>query len=224
MARDFDGVNDKIRTTNSIDLAATGAVSLGIWMKNNATNSAFDTLIGEISSGGTGFSTLDMAGVGANFVRMTTNSGGATREALSVTVANDDIWHYVFGEFQDGGSGFIRVYIDDMDTASASNSGSFGTMNALNDSVEIGNGTNFSRFFEGQLFRGQCWTRILTASERKQAKFGLLLGDSNHPVFIPIDGNLSPEPNYADPANTGTLTGTTKPNTNPPVELLENFL
>ena len=46
----------------------------------------------------------------------------------------------------------------------------------------------------------------------------------NLAFYAPVNGNKSPEDNYAGQTTDGDLTGTTKFAGNPPVDLLENYL
>jgi len=84
------------------------------------------------------------------------------------------------------------------------------------------------RFYEGELAYAVIWDTDLSANEDLILFRGVnpfVVRNSNIIYFVTVEGNDSPEPNYAENGATATLTASpTKFNGNPPVELLENNL
>jgi len=84
------------------------------------------------------------------------------------------------------------------------------------------------RFCDGKLAYATIWDIDLVANDDVILSRGVnpfLIKNSNIIYFVVVEGNDSPEPNYAEPSATATLTATPlKFAGNPPVELLENYL
>jgi len=83
-----------------------------------------------------------------------------------------------------------------------------------------------SEFFNGEISFAAVWDIALSNNEELILSHGVcpfVVRNEALRMYCPLDGNDSPEANYAS-TSTGTVTGTTKFAGNPPVELIENYL
>ena len=140
-----------------------------------------------------------------------------------VNAINDDVWHSIVAD-RDAGTD-IGARIDDSETT-ADDSGNIDVDNAIDFSMgsrEAGT----DRFYDGELAYVAVWNVLLSANEYSALANGVnpfVIRNSSLQLYCPLDGNNSPENNYASPTNTGTLTGTSKFAGNPPVQLLSRYL
>jgi len=93
--------------------------------------------------------------------------------------------------------------------------------------LTIGNNTNAARTFDGSISHVALWSAGLGATKQSALSRGVnpfIMDHDNLLMFVPLGGVNSPESDYKQNATDFTVTGTTKPADNPPVELLENYL
>jgi len=83
------------------------------------------------------------------------------------------------------------------------------------------------RTVDGKLAHATAWTAALSATHQEALGRGanpFIMRNDILLVYTPLDGDESPEPNYADTAFQVTVDAAIKGSDNPPVELLENFM
>lgn len=81
--------------------------------------------------------------------------------------------------------------------------------------------------YDGKIAHAVIWDVELSANEKGALFRGVnpfAIRHSSQKLHWALNGNDSPEGDYNAQTNQGTLTGTTKATTNPPVELLGNYL
>jgi len=212
MARKYDAVANKIQSQNSITVVG-GQISFGIWVRTNAVQGNLDGLLGLISGGN--WALIDMRGVGFNFPTLSVGISAAEKKVTAITAINDDKWHYIFGEFQDGASGFVKIYVDDVFTPNATSSGSYGTIPSFTQTFKVGTTTGTSRYWGGISGHVQFWQGLLSSSEKLQAKNGGFPRPEICSIFLSMLDNSSPELDFSANNNHGIVTGA-KPALHPP--------
>lgn len=156
-------------------------------------------------------------------VEWLTLAGSLHLGVTSTNTINSNNWTHTCakGEVDTDLESFINGTSEGTDTTS---SGSMGNGTA---EVAISGRDQGAFFFKGDLAFGAIWTVKLSDNHIKSLSNGIppLVVSGDKPVFnSPVWGNVSPEPNYSKTTN-GTLTSAPgKATTNPPVELIENYL
>ena len=95
------------------------------------------------------------------------------------------------------------------------------------DNLFIGNRADAARNFHGMLSYFTYWSGELVENDFAIMDKGVnpfAIRNSDIKFLAPLNGNDSSTADYSGNGNIGTITGTTKSSTHPPVELLENYL
>ena len=178
MSVSFDATDDSVETT-SAPTNLGGSFAVGLWWRSDATHTTAgdpDCMFGLWDdSGSFYFFNADMRGTGNQFPQFNVFSGGSERSVICTTDFNDGEWHYMVCDFQDGTSGEIRIFVDDMMSSHASATGSYGTYGnaSSGSSFSVGEFADLGRFWEGEIERVCIWDRRLTPGERYRSKYML---------------------------------------------------
>ena len=155
-------------------------------------------------------------------IRAYARAGSANSIATTTTGYSLNTWHGASAVFTSDTARSARI-----DGFSVGNDS--GTRNPANvDRTRVGSVGHSSDggFFSGELKDAAIWNVSLTALNIRTLFRGVnpfAVRPQNRVFFAPLDGLESPEPDYDGQRNL-TLTGTAKGSSNPPVELLENYL
>ena len=224
MARDFVAASSDIITISthgSINNLATNNFAVFTWANVDTTTST------------PRFFTTGDAG-GDRFLLFTDtdenlrhNYSPATPAATeSSTTYSLDTWIALLFRYDNLDSNTPEIYLDGTEVSySAQGSGSW-TGDDSGQNKYMGNASTLNRDYDGQLSNMTIWTNYLTAVEITALSRGVnpfAIRNSNLVGFWSLNGNESPEPEWINQQN-GVLTGTSKGATNPPVELIENYL
>lgn len=245
MARDFDGVNDKIvlGTTQSFwnfMHNTTAKFSLIVWAKLNATDpDDLQLIFGDtnVSSANTGvlMGFDDRSSVPRDhtlILAITNGTGGQAILNFQITpdsfFPKDLLWHCIVWTYdQSLSSDNSKVTMDgntgskDLGSKTAFTPNNGDSTNAMH----IGETGSGSFDADMQIAYVAILNSIITDNQIKAVANGVNPFALNiDKAYYPLHGNQDPEPNYVDQVHTGIVTGATKAATNPPVELLENYL
>jgi len=166
----FDGVDDRIRTTNDIltqSYIRANGTTISAWIKTNSTS------LGSIAGRNSGSSCIYfcIGGIHSNSngnAFMTVFNGSAYKYATSITKINDNRWHHVVGIYNS--SDYIQIYVD----GNQENTTFTGGLYAVSSKgIIIGhydNSTNRIRenFFKGEIDEVKYYNRSLSADEIKE--------------------------------------------------------
>lgn len=135
-----------------------------------------------------------------------------------------DAWHHLVGRFISDTE--KRLYVDGIEEGNLTVSVTFATtVDRISHGVT--GDSSPGEFFDGQLAHGVLWNANLSVNEISALARGVNpfpIRHSDQVVNLPIDGNVSPEPDYSPKNRDGTVTGTTKATKNPPVQLLSRYM
>lgn len=220
MARNFDGVDDKIVYSGAA-IDETAIISFSVLIKPaNFTQTAKRII--HFRDGNQGFK-LAFRGDGGDYFHLLTNHangsgnwGASTSSNLRIDVGTTLKWYKISGSVSSGtGKTVVRLRIDGVN-ASDTSGGQFSSGNDT-DTVHVGSRTSDSAFFNGDIAELQIWNGSKTDGQL-DGSF-LRLDHDNLVFYSRILGNVSPEVDLSGNANNGTITGTTKTN-HPPVPML----
>jgi len=230
MARNFTSSStDSIKFGDISQLEGVNEICAGGWAKLVDLASGDQCINAKAQ---TGFSWIvfmdDVNPAGNNRWDYFVSADGNQRASTSVE-ATAGAWQCVIGRWIRNTSGGMDITVDGTQHTenapattndSATNTGS--TEATVGEDPAAG-----SRDFEGDLAFNFAMdhfpaTTHVNAMSNGVNPFGLW-GDRMQ-FYSPLWGNESPENNYGLNGTTGTVTGTTRSTTNPPVELLENYL
>ena len=223
MARTLNGSTDKLVHSGAIISALP--YSLVGWGNSNDADAA-QSVFGEADS------TVDneytriafQGNAGGDPVNSTSRDSSAVANASSSTGYSTNTWHHSAGVFTSTTS--RAAFIDGGSKGTNVTSVAFATHN--NISVGVLERSSVTNFFNGELSFCGIWNVALSDNEISILSKGVnpfFLRNDALIAYYPINGNESPESDYVGGQNNLTLTGPpAKAATNPPVELLENYL
>jgi len=206
MARTFGGVaTDVIYIANYAAINSLTTLSISVWTKRTGAGGSSLGRIVEKTTGGWRLYNYD----GAHKYEFNALRWATDGVWTFAHPAADEIHHigitYDFGDIAND----PIAYVDGSPVAVVETAAPAGALSADTSNVYIGNSSSAARNWAGDLSEVAVWNRILTAGEIA------MLADGFSPLFIlnglvlyvPMVGQLSPEPNYMS-ANSGTVTGT----------------
>lgn len=217
MSRDFDGTDDNIINDN-IALTAL-PYSFVAWM-NSDSASAAQTIFGQTQAAGSSGTFIDVRGDEAGdkaSSRQQTNRFAQTSTGYSINT-----WHHIVGTLLDNDN--RAAFIDGGSKGTNTTNSTFATF----DRTMIGRLMRSSPAgpFDGEIAYCAGYNVELTDAEVAILAKGVnpfFFRNDALKVYYPLDGNDSPEPEYIGQLN-GTVTGTVKGSTNPPVQLLSRYM
>jgi len=221
MARLFDDASSQFLEVDAAGVTAAPLTGTSWFNSNDATaaQAAFDLADKDVDTDEWLFAIRgDVGGDPVDFIAR----DGATGTASSSTGYTANTWHH--------GAAIERSATDRSSFIDGGSEGTDATTVSPNniDRTSIGRRGKATpgAYFSGQLAEAAIWnvdigTTLLGALARGVNPFAVRPADR---VFLaPVHGNESPEPDY-DLQNNLTVTGAVKGSSNPPVELLENYL
>ena len=224
MARDFDGSSDLIACG---DVDIDNEISVCVWIYADGWASGFRSVIAKRSNGGL----VTNYGLNANTSILQWHyRGNDGWKLLTTPISNAPAgqWILFVGTFKQNGSDVdAEIIIDGISKATTTFTNDDLT-NALNNAdVTLGRLSEASsEFFDGKLFDYTSYNSILTTNQAKALFQGVpsfVIDIENQKQLLRLNGNDSPEPDISGNGNDGTLTGTTKSTTDPPVEFIDNY-
>lgn len=228
MARDFDGSDDQINYPNNSQYDITGDFTLMIFFNPDTWN---DHRFNGIFVARDTFATLDwelyydQVG-GQNRIRFGYGNGLASGLKNSTFNPSTGSWHNVF--ITRATNTFV-IYGDGQNRGNFTETEAMPTGESITlDQLENGStglGMNgklaYAMILDGLALSVPQMDAINRGANPLIFSTGLA---GNLAFFAPVLGINDPEPNYAGNTTDGDVTGATKATTNPPVELLENYL
>lgn len=222
MARNFDGTNDLLTNTSASVLDTDHRVFFA-WVKSDGGNA----VICQLGNGGS-FTHNPLKQQTNGKIRVSQSFSPTTGVWDSSTTIDDSTWHNAFTDYDrssDANDPVIRIDAA-ADEASETTTPS-GTANTGDDQINIGEGVSGSPDYQGDAYVFVVWSSSPTNNEILAMNNGVnpfVINNPNIIIFYPLNGNDSPEGDYIGQSTKLTVTGPTKATTNPPVELLENYL
>jgi len=225
MGRDFDGVNDQVNFGDITAFDGTTAVTVMAWLiEDFGASTGFDRIWGKHGDGGADDGYLINELSTGNTVRVLYRIGGVSENANTTSDVSNTAWTSLGGHW-DNTSNELGVLFNGSEEDTEATSGDIvaNTFDLNMGQTELQSTT----FFNGNGAEVVMWNIKLTNAIMATIHRGVnpfVVFHDNLQCYCPMYGNESPEPNYGlNPAQTGTVTGTTKV-THPPVELIENYL
>ena len=225
MARDFDQTNDFVSNPNGVSNIDVSIRTVSVWLNpddvgvtqtNNSTGSA-------LSAGNSADNLSQESGNVWRYGYRWSNTSG--QWDFGTVTANG--WTCISVDYNRGSvNNDPNCFEDGILQTETEAAMPDGTAKTGVDSVRFGANVAGAQDFDGQIFGGSFWDVALSASEHLALFHGIpafVIRNESLQYYYPLDGNNSPENEYVQQAN-GTLNGTIKATTNPPVELLENYL
>ena len=198
MARDFDGVDDRLLSTASFTLPTTSSISVWQNADDRGENTKGKTF--GMMAGGSYFQIQGDPGTDTNW-RLVVQFRWSGAFARWIT--DDDATTYTTGSWQhicityDGGStdNDPIVYIDGVSVTATETTAPSGTFLTAITRTEVGNSAASDRTFNGRIAELAVWSRILTAGEAKglSVRFSPLFYSRGLISYYPLSGNASPE-------------------------------
>lgn len=215
MARNFDGVDDLIDfgTCGDSFMRENQACTIIVWGYTRGTNSS--SLVRRLSTNQVSFIINSTTAGKLRFV-----VGAATNlDVVSSTNVTNNKWQsYAVtwgGDYTQASS--VHIYIDSVEVSYGTQTNGSG---ALGDNstaaLTVGNNQALTSDYDGILAHVQIFTRVLSASEIKQASYFPGSITNGLAFYAPLWGG-SPEPDYSGNRNNGTVTGATVSSNNPPI-------
>lgn len=210
MSRNF------LNNTDYIDVDASlnplGSLTICAWVRMSAGVNYGRAFVNRFS-GTVGYRIFLGAGAANDKLRFKIAIGGSYYTVTPATGIADGAWHYWVGQYTEGATDLIEVFIDDMDAADASRSGAYGTYNTSADNFTIGNMPGGgSAGFPGDIAGVRVYFAALTAGQRRAVKAGRLI----IPAELHAPMGYATEPDWSGNGRVLTVTGTTVAD-NPPV-------
>lgn len=223
-ARDFDGVDDNLNcgsAANLDDLKAGGAVTIAAWVRPDTTG-----------EGGSGSIVTKRILADTDGWRFTINSLRGIRFIhLGATnldrVGNDDtltlgVWQHALMTW-DGSvtAANVKLYVNGTEVAYKTTINGVTLDSDAAADLQIGNNMAGTNTWDGRLAEAGIWSVILTANEiaslAKGASPATIRTASVRPLYAPVWGVASPEPDVSGDAtnNNCTVTGAVLANHSP---------
>lgn len=211
---------DELAVISYADMYAPGDITILAWLAsdNNTSRRMF-------CSAAVGSNNVDndflLEHNNADLRFLLSNIAAGVFIAIQAGITSDGSWQHVTARVS---GTTMNAYIDGSKGANVTFSGTQ-TDNGAN--MKIGRHATLTSFdFDGDIYYvmivGVALSdTVISALSRGVNPFAIW--GTIQRAFFPINGNLSPEQNWIAGGNTGTVTGTTK-SSNPPMELLENYL
>lgn len=223
MARFFnESASDAVSWDSPIN-PTSGALTVCVWARGQATSADVARLVHNRNSGTEGWLLTKRSGTDRQKLGFVVASGGSLRVAgPSLTSLSDDAWHFACGTFQEGNAGFVRLYVDDMDTPEVSVTGTFGTYTAGALNLCVGKaGPVDGNHWKGAAAHLLVYDGLLGAGDRKAAKLGLLPRRDLLLLAAPLWGTHATEIDLSPNRHSGTVSGTSVV-TGPPIVLFSS--
>jgi len=225
LARTLDGVTDQVQNTSPTGLSVDHKI-VGCWTKTEMISTATGGLYNDDDTGGGTFTFSFGVSISFLFLNVGWTGNGFWRTGNAL---NDGVWHFVVCDYDRSlAANDPGLYLDGAIQSFNTDINPSGTARNIQDRYTLGNQGTGGQLFDGDIAWMSVWQGTsLTQNQITALTNGVnpfpILNNSDRLLFLPLHGNNSPENEYIQQA-TGTLTGTTKADTNPPVELLENYL
>lgn len=219
MARNFDGTNDTLKDTSATGTIA-GTKSFALWFKTSAGGLMFN------ANGSTSQRNIIRDNTSTlSFFQDWTGINGFWRGSTTIT---GNTWMNGVITYNDtSSSNDPAIYVNNnTETVTEINAPTISVVNTV-DEILFGENTAGTADYDGDLFCFVAWSIILTSTEIQALSNGVhpfVIRHDSQVYFFPMTGNDSPEGDYSAQVNQLTVSGSTKSTTNPPVELLENYL
>ncbi len=222
MARNFDGINDKILygDSDSFSPFVASTNSMSVWQKNTMTGVQGE-FFGKTASGAWEY---QLEQIGSNVFRSEwlTVAGSQHLGITGATASNTGVWLNCSDVGTHGTK--LEIFIDGSSEGSDTTAGA--DMGNTTTVLSVGARVDGGLAFAGDLAECALWDIALPTSHISALARGAnpLFVSGIKPVFYsPVWGNESPELEYIGTTD-GTLTDTTKSTSHPPVEMIENYL
>ena len=228
MARDFDGSNDNIDFGNINAFEKDESFSLFQWIKRDATG-GIDPIISKLFSNATlrGYEfvwretdKLQFFLINSwptNAIQVTADNANTTTDYIHTGITYD-------GSEDESG---VEIFEDGSGVTHTADKNTLTGTTVTTEGLQIGERPNGTLDFTGLQSHSAMWSGVLSQDHVDALSHGvspLVIRDDILTFCPPLWGNESPEPNYVDSSNNGTVTGATRGVPNPPVELMENYL
>lgn len=217
MSRSHDGVDDWISFGNSgIDL--TGSWTIGLWINTSSTTNN-QRIMQARQSAGADYSVQLVWRLGSNVESVACscyNDGtGKIKRMDGVSAGN---WHFIAGVGSNIGTTNGVVDFVFVDGATTTNTHTGGTATGTStDEIRVGARTDGGGDYAGLTAHAFFFNRKLTINELNQEMRFPGSVQGNRILCAPLWGNTDPEPDYSGNGNHGTVTGTIKGITEPPI-------
>lgn len=216
MSRLHDEVNDWVSFGNSgIDL--TGDWTIGLWARpTSGTNSQRVMQARQSTSAAHSVQIAwDLGGAGEVFSCSAFNDGTGLIKDGNASINQ---WHFVAGVGSNiGVSGVVDFIFIDGEASTTAHTG--GTATGSNtDEIRVGSRTDGGADYGGLTAHVFFFNVKLSIGQLKQLmKYPGSIRNSSLILYAPLFGTSSVEPDYSGRGNHGTLSGTTKGTTEPPI-------
>jgi hypothetical protein len=214
MARDFDGVDDKIVIADNSDHDITGtALSLHAWINHDVTA----TRGGIVSKwGGTlPVAAYELEVTAGDKLSMSIADDAGTDTAAGATSISTGVWYSAGGRKSGTGAGALAVFLNGVSDGTATSNRSIhnGT-----GGLEIGRVINDTILFNGRIAEAAIWNVALTDAEFLALARGVppnRIRRQSLKGYWPLHGISSPEVDLSGLAHPGTITGAIAANHSP---------
>jgi len=220
MSRFFDNTDDSIQ--NATVIFTVAGYTIFAWHNsNNITGAQHIVGAADPTVDDEFYRTVLQGNVAGDFVRF--NERGTSNVSAITTLAYSvDVWQNSIGISTSTTSRTVQLNGANGNTDTTSS-----TLGTLNQ-ICIGRlmRSTPTNPMDGEIAHACYYSALLTIAEAQILSRGVnpfFLRNDILAAYYPLDGNTSPEPEYVGQLN-GTVNGATKGATNPPVELLENYL
>jgi len=218
VAREFSGANQHVRGAGG-DCSVVDFTLL-VWANPNASQIAFARFMaGGSAAGVNAYSMLTQA----NRLNYQINNAGHTSPSSGSPIADE---YQVLAVTFDATADRIKFYLSGvLDPSEFTNTN---TVAIGLDRIEVGaNSGATGQFYTGIIAHALAWDVVLSDNEILVIQNGVnpfTIRNENQVMNLPLYGNDSPEPDFSGNGNIGSVVGATKPLSNPPVEMVENYL
>jgi len=221
MARNFDAGCEDINVGKT-GLGITGNISLSIWVFTDNRSGFHDHIAKTTGSSPQPWDWYQLNGDGRmRFLRI---GCCGLRNSDSTTAVPLTQWAFT-GVLQRGlGCCCVEHFLDGATDGTGTINA---TPNCANLDVLIGNRAGHGTDMVGDMGWATVWDTDITANEMNAIGRGVNpfpIEHANIQLLTPIWGNEDPEPDYSGNGNIGTVTSASRSTSNPPVELIENYL
>lgn len=158
---------------------------------------------------------------GINKFSMYAVVGNWDADSTQVTQDVESSWHVLAGSFDETD---MKIYIDSVEKVSFGNAG---TINWSGQEIQIGNWANLGRGLQGDFSHACVYSSVLTTNQQLIIFKGVnpfVVDHDNLQMLVQLDGNGTYDGDYSGNGNYGEAFTAIKSTTNPPVEMIENYL
>lgn len=224
-ALDFDGANDRVSNGNGVSNIDTASKTMLVWV-NPTTYEINDNISTDGSALTSGNSAFSITMGASTQYRMDYRWSSATGSWLFGSVTTGS-WESLSCDYDRSSDANDPNCYENGSLQSETESGTpSGTAKTGIDSISIGENVAGGGDVDAIISHVVIWDVELSSTEHLVLSRGVnpfVIQNDNLQVYYPLNGNNSPENEYAQSA-LGTVTGAIKATTNPPVELIENYL